>query len=302
MNIKLKKKLKIILISIVIIISVLGYIGIKHIAPYAIIQPMRRSLALTPADFGLRSSDFDLKTTDSVNIRGIWVNTETDSVRGIMILVHGIGDCKESFLALAKNLAERGIESVIFDGRAHGKSGGQYCTYGFKEKEDVSLIVDMIKNKAPNLSIGIWGHSLGGAIALQALERDKRIEFGIVQSTFTQLDQVVLDYKKRFLYGIGIKSISDVVLKEAGRVADFNPDLVKPIKSVANIEQPVFIGHGDADENISVKYGEALYDNLKSKEKQFFRVKGGGHNNLIDKGGVEYSDAIMAFVEKNLNS
>ena len=87
-----------------------------------------------------------------------------------MILIHGIGGNKESYLGLAKRLSSLGVASVMFDNRAHGQSGGKYCTYGFEERNDVSKIIDYILEKKQNSSIGIWGNSLGGAIAIQSLE------------------------------------------------------------------------------------------------------------------------------------
>ena len=136
-------------------------------------------------------------------------------------------------------------------------------------KKDIAQIVDKIKARQPNLPVGIWGNSLGGAIAIQALEFDERIKFGIIESTFTELNQIVFDYKKRILKGIGLKFLSDYALKKAGEIANFKPFKVQPIESVKNIEQPIFIAHGDADENISSKYGQQLFDKLKSKDKQF---------------------------------
>ena len=149
------------------------------------------------------------------------------------------------------------------------------------------------------MPIGIWGNSLGGAVALQSLEYDERIQFGVIESTFTELDQIVIDYKKRMLGGFGFKFMSDYALKQAAEIANFNPDEVKPIESVKNIEQPILITHGDADENISYKYGQQLFDNLKSKDKEFVLVKGGGHANMYVKGGVEYKSKIMDFIERN---
>ena len=115
------------------------------------------------------------------------IQSKQDSIRGVMILVHGIGGCKESFLSLANRLANQGIASVLFDNRAHGQSGGQYSTYGFYEKKDISRIIDHIKEQDNQIPIGIWGNSLGGAIAIQSMEYDKRIHFGIIESTFTDM-------------------------------------------------------------------------------------------------------------------
>lgn len=288
------------LIVFLVIVLIIGFIGLNNIAPYAIVQPYRASLATTPEQLGLEQEPLNLQTKDSVQLAGYWIKSQQDSAKGIIILVHGIGGCKEHFLGLAKELSQQGIESIVFDGRAHGASGGQYCTYGFYEKEDIQQIVDKIKTQAPHLKIGIWGNSLGGAIAIQALELDPRIEFGLIESTFTDLSQIVLDYKKRLLKGFGIQALSNFALKRAGEIAQFDPQQVKPIASVKNIEQPVFLAHGDADQNIKVAYGKQLFQALKSQDKELAIVKGAGHFSLYQVGGQQYKNKIMRFIYRQL--
>ena len=156
-------------------------------------------------------------------------------------------------------MAKQGINAVVFDLRAHGKSEGEYCTYGFYEKNDISQIIDMILDENPNESIGIWGNSLGGAIAIQALELDKRLKFGVIESTFTSLRQIVYDYQKRAAKGIGVPFLCDLALQEAGKIANFDPNQVQPLNSATNIEQAVFVAHGDSDDNISVEYGKTTF-------------------------------------------
>ncbi len=292
------KKVAMFLAIILTILMILIFLAVKNIAPYAILQPQRINENITPAQLGLISEKIEIETRDAIILNGYWTKTKTPEIKGIMILIHGVGGCKEHFLGLAGELSRRGIESIVFDGRAHGKSGGQYCTYGFNEKKDVTDIVDFIKTKTSDLSIGIWGNSLGGAVALQSLEYDERIQFGVIESTFTALDQIVIDYKKRML-GFGFRFMSDYALKQAGEIANFNPDEVKPIESVKNIEQPILITHGDADKNISYKYGQQLFDNLKSEDKEFVLVEGGGHSDMYLKGGAEYKVKIMDFIERN---
>ncbi|PHS04377.1 MAG: hypothetical protein COA88_13575 [Kordia sp.] len=296
----LKKKLTFVLLFIIITIGVCGYIAGNSILPYSIIKPHRISENLSPDSLNLKSSNIDIKVDENINLKGYWIQSTQDETKAIMILLHGIGGCKEHFLGLAKKLANKGIATIVFDSRAHGKSGGEYCTYGYKEKKDISKIINYIKSKAPVLPIGIWGNSMGGAIAIQALEEDKRLDFGIIESTFTALDQIVYDYQKRHLKGIGVKILTDFALKRAGEIGDFDPDMVKPINSVKNIEQPVLISHGDSDENISFHYGKALFDELKSKHKKFIKVKGGGHYDLSSKGGLNYNQTIFDFIENSI--
>ena len=297
----LKKWIKYIAIAI-IFISIILFVAIHYIAPYGIVQPPKISEDLTPQKLNLTSEALEVQTDDNIILKGHWIKSETDTTLGLVILLHGIGGCKEHFLTLSKDLAYEGIESVLFDSRAHGESGGEFCTYGFKEKNDISKIVDHIKSQNPTIKIGIWGNSLGGAIAIQALEKDKRIEFGLIESTFRELDEIVYDYKNRILKGFGIRYMSDYALKRAGQVADFNPAEVKPIRSVKNIEQPIFMTHGDADISISVNYGKDLFNNLKSQDKELLIVEGGGHFDLFSKGGPEYKTKLFNFIKRQLGN
>jgi len=296
----MKKKLLKISIVLLFLIGIVGYILTIHVAPYAIIQPQKINLEITPQQLGLQSETITITTKDSIVLKGYYIQPKAQEAKAVMILIHGIGGCKEHFLNLAGNLATHGIASIVFDGRAHGESGGQYCTYGFYEKQDIAEIVDELKKRNPSLKIGIWGNSLGGAIAIQTLEFEKRIEFGIIESTFTDLDQIVYDYKKKMLGGFGLRFVSDAALREAGKIANFNPDKVKPIHSVKNIRQPIIIAHGDQDENIHYSYGERLFENLASTEKEFILVKGAGHFDVGAKGGESYQKKWLNFIQKQL--
>jgi len=240
-----------------------------------------------------------VKTSDSLQLVGHW--TQVDSAKATIILVHGIGACKEQFFGLAKRLATQQIEAIFVDSRAHGQSEGTYTTYGFKEKNDIALLVDQIEQMYPSRPIGIWGNSLGGAVAIQALEHDERIDFGIIESTFTELDQIIYDYMDRWFFGLGIRTLSDKALKKAGKIADFAPDQVKPIQSVRNIEQPVFFAHGSADKSISAAYGKALHDAAASTEKEFYLVEGAGHNNVANMGGTAYQKKLELFINQHVD-
>ena len=294
------KKLKKYFPIIILFVSIIGFIGIHFIAPYGITQPPRINTSLLPQDLGLNSERLHVKTEEGFALDGHWIKGDLDTTKGLIVFVHGIGGCKEHFLPLTKELASKGIESIIFDGRAHGKSEGDFCTYGFYEKRDIVRIVDKVKSQHPNIKIGIWGNSMGGAIAIQSLAIEPRLDFGIIESTFTELNVIVHDYKKRILKGFGIKFLSNYALRRAGKIANFNPDKVKPIQSVKHIEQPILLAHGDADRNIHVEYGKQLFNNIKSTDKELVIIIDGGHLDLFAKGGAEYKMKLDRFIMKNL--
>lgn len=293
----MKKKYKIAGVVILLIIVTLAFV-INNVLPYALLQPKRIT---TPNYLEIEKQDYtklSLLTKDSIALKGYHVKSNKDTIYGSVILVHGIGGCKEHFTKLAIDLANRGYDSWLFDNRAHGESGGLYSTYGYYEKTDISLIVDEIKKKQPDTKLGVWGNSLGGAIALQAIERDKRITFGIIESTFTDLRQIVYDYQKRFSYGVGLEWICNITLEKASEIAAFNPEKVKPIESVKNISCPILIAHGNADNNIKFEYGKQLYANLASKDRVFVTVENADHYNIYDIGGQEYSNKLFKFLKR----
>ncbi len=292
----MRRKIRNTILFLVVLFIIGTWFLSKHVLPYAIIQPPRVSVNIKPSDLGLQSSDINFTTEDSIHIKGYWIKSDSITPKSIIVFTHGIGGCKEHFLELSKKLSKIGVESVLVDSRAHGKSGGNFCTYGFKEKRDISKVIDYIKKKNDSVPIGIWGNSMGGAIAIQTLEFDKRIDFGIIESTFTNLDAIVYDYQKSYTYDIGFKMICNKALKEAGKIADFNPSEVSPLSSVKNIEQPIIIAHGENDKNIKFEYGKLLFENLKSSQKTFIPVKNGGHFDLAQKGGQNYYLQIENFV------
>lgn len=293
----MKKYFKRIFLFIVLIGAVSLFV-IYNVLPYALIQPHKANTTNFLEIEKQKYSKLSLVTKDSILLKGYRVKSNIDTIYGAIILVHGIGGCKEHFTKAAIDLANKGYESWIFDNRAHGESGGKYSTYGFHEKHDISRIVDEIKNRLPNHKIGIWGNSLGGAIAIQAVEIDKRIDFGIIESTFTELDKIVYDYQKRYAFNIGVKWACNIALKKASEIAKFKPDDVKPINSVKNIQQPMLIAHGDADENIKYEYGQQLFNNLAANDKIFVPVKGAGHYSMYQFGGEIYSDKLFHFLER----
>ena len=293
--------MKIVIYSTISILSiiVLAALGIHYIAPYAILKPPRINEPKLAEHFQQRLESLSISTADDLQLSAYLTSSAKAPSIAYFILLHGIGGCKEHFLGLSNKLRKQGIASIVFDSRAHGQSEGQYCTYGAKEKEDISAIIDLIKSRHPNAPIGIWGNSMGGAVAIQAMALDKRIDFGIIESTFTDLSQIVFDYQKR-LFKIPSRKLSNYVLNRAGEIADFNPKFIQPIESVKNITQPILIAHGDADKNIPFAYGQALFAALSSEDKEFVRVPNGGHTGLFVTGGKKYENKLFSFIDRQL--
>ena len=238
-----------------------------------------------------------IKSFDGVKLSAQLTYSSLDISKGTIILLHGIRSNKNTFLSLSEFLSKNGFNSVALDLRAHGESEGQFCSFGVNEKKDIEKLVDYLY-KEENLNyIGVWGQSLGGAVALQALGVDKRIKFGIVESTFSDFKTIVNDYF--YLHaGFSFQPFSNYLVNRVGSIAEFDVDDAMPIKYCENITQPILMVHGTKDERIDIKYGKANFLKLKSLNKEFVAVDLANHSNVWKVGGDAYFAKVLHFLNQ----
>ena len=114
------------------------------------------------------------------NINGTQIYSQLwepkNKVAGVIILVHGLGEHADRYgTHFAKYFNDKKYAIVTFDLPGHGKSGAKRGQ--IKQADDfrklVSSSIAYAKTKYPNLPIFIYGHSLGGLIALESLIRNK---------------------------------------------------------------------------------------------------------------------------------
>lgn len=274
----------------------LGIVGVafvvENIMPYMPISPIRRTRDADPADLK-NFQTLDIEVEKGLILRGYFA--PATQAKATLILVHGIGSFKESFISFAKFLNHRHINVLLYDQRAHGKSDGKYCTFGYYEKKDISKIIDTLQ-KMDTRPIGIFGASLGGAVALQALAEDKRLQFGIIESTFNTLENVVAEYGKGY-FGFRSEWLARHVLRKSAVIANFDPFSVRPSESCKQIRQPIFFAHGTDDPKIPMSFNKENFVNTASTQKIFYEVQGAKHSNLHVVGGDAYKSKLVKFID-----
>ena len=237
-----------------------------------------------------------IKSFDNIQLAATLTYSHLDSVKGTVILLHGIRSNKDHFKEVSKFLAINGYNSVALDLRAHGESGGQFCSFGVNEKKDIQKLVDFLIDTEKLNHIGIWGQSLGGAVGLQAMGIDSRLQFGIIESTFTDLKTVVNDYFDLYI-GFSFTPFSNYLVNRTGDIADFDPNEASPIRYCNKINKPILIVHGDQDKRINIKYGRDNFLKISSKEKEFLEIENATHSNVWEVGGQEYFIKILSFLD-----
>ena len=86
-------------------------------------------------------------------------------------------------------VVRNGCNAVAYDSRAHGASGGKYMSYGVREKDDVTAVLNRVEAQFKNAGpFGILGISYGGAVTTQALGQEPRLRCGVIIISFCRLE------------------------------------------------------------------------------------------------------------------
>lgn len=239
-----------------------------------------------------------IKSFDGLQLAARITYSNIDIPKGTIILLHGIRSNKDHFMDLSNFLSENGYNSVALDSRAHGDSEGDFCSFGVNEKRDIKSLIDYLSNTENVNHIGIWGQSLGGAIGLQAMGFDNRIEFGIIESAFSDFKTTVNDYFDLYA-GISFEPLSNYLVNRTGTIAGFDQNDARPISYCENINQPILIVHGNNDERIHIKYAKQNYSKIPSTKKEFLEVETAKHADVWKIGGEAYFEKALSFLNKH---
>jgi fermentation-respiration switch protein FrsA (DUF1100 family) len=277
------------------------------IGPGMLLQPYRRTTEyyrkrtaiLRPSDLDLPCEELTLKTPEGIPLR-CWLIPARDKARGTVVYLHGVSECRIVGLPMAKLLHDLGYNVFLYDSRRHGDSGGKYCTYGFYEKHDAVSIISHILGRTDIHAgrIGLFGSSMGAAVAIQVAAIDPRVVAVVAESGFATLRTVFDDYQKRMIK-LPWHYLRNLVIKRSEHLAHFRANAVSPLEAVKDIHVPLFILHGTADDLIASRYSEVVFANAHPP-KELWLIEGAKHNDMADVGGEEYTRRILGFIEQEV--
>lgn len=308
------------------------WLGARHL-----IVPHRRPLEerhyavyATPSDFGLELEFADVETTDGHALKTILATRapamgpaertrrmderlrakgikRTGNPRGTIILLHGRGGLKENMLTVAQRFVAADFRCITFDARAHGESGGTFCTFGKKEIDDLSRVLDFYETHLSNNgeSLGpvcAFGNSLGATIALLALNREKRIVAAAAAAPFADLTEVVTLSGRKMVHPKLPQWLMDASMRVGGWRADFDPFAISPLPEVALSTTPLLLAHGTLDTVIPIDHSHRIRDTSISTPLIWKEIPTAYHYNILAEGGDELYQQMLEFFVSSVRS
>ncbi len=254
-----------------------GCAALDHQQRRWIFQPSDRSWwGGAAAAQGMQDVWIDFRSREEaadVKLHGLWLPHD-DPAAPVLLYLHGARWDVRSSAQRMRRMHELGFSVLGIDYRGFGQSSKTLPSETLAA-EDARAAWDWLAQQYPRAPRYLFGHSLGGAIAVK-LAADVADEAGlIVEGTFPSIADVFSSLRWGWLpLGPLITQRFDA----ASRIGD--------------VGAPVLVVHGSEDQLISPDLGRALFDKAR-EPKRFVLVKGGSHHNANALGQGQYRQALI---------
>ncbi|MEN8713681.1 MAG: alpha/beta fold hydrolase [Verrucomicrobiales bacterium] len=318
------------------IVLLVGFI-LTWIGSTRFIVPKRRpledrhhELLANPAEFGLDLEPISVKLRDGVVLDAI-VATRAEEMgaaektramearlvdagilppagrRGTIFLLHGRGGRKENLLWVAKRFVAADFRCVVYDARAHGASGGKYCSFGLREKRDFPEVISTVEKRLRDAGeslgpIGAFGNSLGASVILQTLPDLPQVRAVVTVAPFASLEEIVTRSANRGLHPVLPDFLIHVSMRLGGWRAGFDPLAIRPEDDVPRSDIPIYLMHGLLDEVIPAEHSLRILRAAKGREIVWREIPDAYHSNVLAEGGDDHYQEMVEFFVRHLEA
>jgi fermentation-respiration switch protein FrsA (DUF1100 family) len=254
-----------------------------HTQRQHIFEP-KPQLQSTPDRLGLKFEDVHIQSgsgTDQGDLYCWWIPAEnTDAPT--MLYMHGndknIGAARD--LDSAARLHGMGYNVLTVDYRGYGKSTGGEPSEAKMYEDAESAWRYLTKQRAidPKRTF-IYGHSLGGAIAINLGLHHPNAGGVITEGTFTSMADMA---ERKYAY-----LPADLLLNQR----------FDSIGKLSRMKIPMLFIHGTWDRRIPYQMSQRLFESAP-QPKYLKLIEGGDHGNSAMVAPLEYEAAINEFVQR----
>jgi pimeloyl-ACP methyl ester carboxylesterase len=243
-----------------------------------------RIISKTPAEYQLPFEDVYLKLNDGNNknerIHAWWIPAEYPGDRYLLYL-HGSALNIGANVTHARRFHHLGFSVLLISYRGYGKSDGMFPSEAQVYSDAQAAWTYLVEQKGLDPgAIFIYGHSLGGAVAIQLALNNPAAGGLIVEAAFTSIADMARRIPQYRIFPL------ELIVHQR----------FDSINKVGRLQVPVLYIHGTDDRLVPHEMGRELYEGTASS-KQLKFILGGGHNNSAAVGGDEYLQAVRNFIE-----
>lgn len=232
---------------------------------------------------------------DGLNLYGEFYRL-SDSKRCVIILP-GRCECLMYSYYFAPPYEAAGLNVLVIDSRAHGKSDGVYNTIGRKESEDLICWTKYITEELGMEEIYYHGICIGTASGLLAMTHKdcpSSVKGLVTEGCFTSFKETFKRHMielKRPTFPV-LQITMHLIKKHAG--TDYKK--VAPIKIIKKVKQRMLFLYGEKDVFSIPEKSRELFAACGSPDKKLVWFPKGGHSHLRINNTEKYDNAIVEFL------
>lgn len=249
-----------------------------------------RVLWATPDKVGAKWEEARFKSADGTDLTGLWFPSAKGPAKAVVVQFHGNGQNMTAHFLYVYWLALEGYDVLAFDYRGYGASGGTKSMAG--SVDDGAAALAYARGKAPGKPLVVIGQSLGGTLALAALERDggKDLRALVLDSTFASFRSVARDKLSQLWLTWPLQWPLSFLVS----------DRWAPARSIGRRKRvPLLMLHAADDPVVPFSQGRKLFA-LAPEPKEFWAVPGAGHIAAFGQEGAEFRPRLLKFLDAAL--
>jgi hypothetical protein len=207
-----------------------------------------------------------------VKLHALW-QPHRDPRAPVLLYLHGARRTVWGSAFRIRNMHELGFSVLAIDYRGFGRSSDALPSEE-TATEDARAAWSWLARHEPGRDRYIFGHSLGGAIAINLAAEAKDAKGLIVEGTFTSIADVFRSFRWGWL-----------------PITAFITQRFESVDKISKVKAPVLVVHGSDDALIRPDLGRALYERATAP-KRFVLVEGGTHYSTNGVGQRLYREAL----------
>ncbi|MEL6159700.1 MAG: alpha/beta fold hydrolase [Cyanobacteria bacterium J06554_11] len=225
------------------------------------------SLQTTPASHNLSYEDIWIPAKASQpnaeKLHSWWI-PHTKHPIGTLIYFHGAGLNIGFNVTQAFWLRQLGFNLLLVEYRGYGLSDGRFPTEAslYQDAETALKYVTQVRD-IPEKSVFLYGHSLGGAIAIDLASKHPHLAGLIVHNSFTSMAEMVS--RSRYAQWFPVRWLLT--------------QRFDSLKKVNQLKVPMLLVHAKGDPLIPVEMGQQLFQKAHSPRKELVLVDTNVHHN-----------------------
>lgn len=275
------------------IVLFLGFIASVFVAGEVLSHHARRDIGAKPADLPYES--VNIVEAEKQVISGWQLRGSPDL--GVVLLLHGVRADRREMLERAKFLNRLRYSVVLIDLPAHGKSTGEWITYGLEEAEGVKSALNYIKAEFPSKKIAVIGASLGAASFVLS-KQGSMVSAVVLESMFPSIEDAVKDRLNLYLGPAG-ELLAPLLLWQLPLRINISREQLRPIADMSVLKTPVLIMAGDLDKHTPLAETKSIFA-AANNPKELLIIEGAAHVDLHHFAPKIYESRVENFLFKYL--